>query len=201
MFAFNVIFLVGVFCTIADVNAEDKSESTDYKYLRLDHVRRRPSSGAWVIDAPCYQGRDTRQKSYKIRDMFVDPCNYNPCIFVAGQVYNITTAFTPLKEVSGGHVNVEVYMPNRNPAHEWLPYPGFKTLNLCDQLRGGVSCPLKARQEVYFRSSLFLRKGDTLLSILPKHVDLRWIVRDDSGNVIFCAIIQTCNSKACILDG
>ena len=65
--------------------------------------------------------------------------------------------FYPLKEVSGGHVNVEVFVPNRNPAHEWLLCPGFKTLNLCDQLLGGVSCPLKARQEVYFRSSLLLR--------------------------------------------
>ena len=198
MFAFNVIFLVGVFCTIAGVNAENKSESTDYQYSPLDHVQRPPSSH-WVLYIPC-DDDDTPEKSYRITDMYVDPCNHHPCIFVAGQVYNVTTAFIPLKEVSGGHVNVEVYMYN-SPAHEWLPYPGFKTLNLCDQLLGGVSCPLKTRQEVYFRSSLLFRKGDTLLSILPKVVVIRWIVRDDSGKIISCSFIHACNSKECKYNG
>ena len=201
MFAFNVIFLVGVFCIIAGVDAENKSESTDYReYYYPRGVVKMPPSAHWVFDAPCYDDRATREKSYIISVMYVDPCNHRPCILVAGQVYNITTGFIPLKEVSGGHVNVEVFMYN-SPAHMWLPYPGFKTLNLCDQLLGGVSCPLKARQEVYFRSSLLLRKGDTLLSIFPKHVDLRWIVRDDSGNVIFCTLVQACNSKDCIFNG
>ena len=203
MFPFNVIFLVGVFCTIAGVNAENESESIDYKYTPRGVVKIPPSSD-WFFGDHCYQDRATRKKSYIIRITVVDPCKhppYSPCMLVAGQVYNVTTGFIPLKEVSGGHVNVDVFMRNRNPAHEWLPYPGFKTLNLCDQLLGGVSCPLKARQEVYFRSSLFLRKGDTLLSILPKHVDLRWIVRDDSGNVIFCTLVQACNSKECIFSG
>ena len=195
MFAFNVIFLVRVFCTIAGVNAENKSESTDYQYSPLDRVQR-PLSSLWLHDFPCYEFPETPEKSYKITSMYVDPCNHHPCIFVAGQVYNVTNAFIPLKEVSGGHVNVEVYMYN-SPAHEWLPYPGFKTLNLCDQLLGGVSCPLKARQEVYFRSSLLFRKGDTLLSILRKLVVLRWIVRDDSGKIIYCSFIQACNSKEC----
>ena len=199
MFAFNVIFLVGVFCTIAGVNAENKSESTDYQLSPLDYGQMPPSAQG-VFELPCYQDGDTSLKSYKLSAMFVDPCNHGPCILVAGQVYNITTGFIPLKEVSGGHVNVEVFMYN-SPAHEWLPFPGFKTLNLCDQLLGGVSCPVKARQEVYFRSSLLLRKGDTLLSILPKQVDLRWIVRDDSGNVIFCTSVQACNSKECIYNG
>ena len=197
MFAFNVIFLVGVFCTIAGVNAENKSESTDYQHSPLARVQMPPSS-QWTFDIPCYMlDSDTPEKSYKITDMYVDPCNHQPCIFVAGQVYNVTTAFIPFKEVSSGHVNVEVYMYNRNPAHEWLPYPGFKTLNFCDQLLGGVSCPLKARQEVYFSFSLLLRKGDTLLSILPKKVILRWIARDDSGKIISCSIIIACNAKEC----
>ena len=197
MFAFNVIFLVGVFCTIAGVNAENKSESTDYQYSPLQRVQRPPSAQS-TIDVPCYVWHsDTAEKSYKITDMFADPCNHRPCIFVAGQVYNITAAFIPLKGVSSGHMNLEIYMPNRNRAHEWLPYPGFKTLNLCDQLLGGVSCPLKARQEVYFSFSLLLRKGDTLLSILPKKVLLRWIARDDSGKIISCSIIIACNAKEC----
>ena len=199
MFAFNVIFLVGVFCTIAGVNAENKSESTDYQYSPPGAVQFPPSSN-WAYNDVCYQDMVTPQKSYVVRVMFIDPCNHRPCILVAGQIYNVTTGFIPLKEVSSGHVNVEVYMYN-SPAHEWLPYPGFKTVNLCDQLLGGVSCPLKARQEVYFRSSLLLRKGDTLLSILPKHVELRWIVRDDSGKVIFCTWLQACNSKECIFNG
>ena len=205
MFAFNVIFLVGVFCTIAGVNAENKSKRRHYKVLPYKYVPKGvlqfPPSSHWVVNGNCYEDRATREKSYVMTMVYIDPCNHKPCILVAGQVYNVTTGFIPLKEVSGGHVNVEVYMPNRNPAHEWLPYPGFKTLNLCDQLLGGFSCPLKARQEVYFRSSLLLRKGDTLLSILPKLVDLRWTVRDDSGKVIFCSIIEACNSKECIFDG
>ena len=196
MFAFNVIFLVGVFCTIAGVNAENKSDSTDYQYSPLDHVQRPPSSH-WLVDIPCYEDPATPEKSYKITSMYVDPCNQLTCIFVAGQVYNVTAAFIPFKEVSGGHMNFEVYLPNPNPAHTWLRFPGFKTLNFCDQLLGGVSCPLKARQEVYFRFSLFFRKGDTLLSILPKGVDLRWIVRDDSGKIISCSLIIACIGKEC----
>ena len=197
MFAFNVIFLVGVFCTIAGVNAENKSKSTDYQNSWLARARR-PSS-QWVYEFPCYDFPETPEKSYRIADMYVDPCNHHPCIFVAGQVYNITTALIPFKEVSGGHVNVEVYMYN-SPAHEWLPYPGFKTLNLCDQLLDGVSCPVKAQQKVYFKSSLLFRKGDTLLSILRKTVVLRWIVRDDSGKIISCSFIEACNSKECKMD-
>ena len=195
MFAFNVIFLVGVFCTIAGVNAENKSESTDFQYSPLDRVQRPPSSHRLVV-IPCYEDPTTPERSYKITSLFVDPCNHRPCIFVAGQVYNVTAAFFPFKEVTGGHVNVEVNMYN-GPAHEWLPYPGFKTLNFCDQLLGGVSCPLKARQEVYFRSSLLFRKGDTLLSILPEVLCIRWIVRDDSGKIISCPFIHVCNSKEC----
>ena len=204
MFAFNVIFLVGVFCTIAGVNAENKSKSTHdevlpYKYVPTG-VLQFPPSSHWVLNGNCYEDRATREKSYVMRMAFIVPCNHKPCILVAGQVYNVTTGFIPLKEVSGGHVNVEVLLPNPNPARWWLPYPGFKTLNLCDQLLGGVSCPLKARQEVFFRFSLLLPKGDTLLSILPKLVDLRWIVRDGSGKIIFCSIIEACNSKECIFN-
>ena len=200
MFAFDVIFLVGMFCTIAGVNAENKSESTDFQHSPLDFVTIPPSSRQ-VSDWLCYQDLVTPQKSYVMGGMVVDPCNHWPCILVAGQIYNVTNSFIPLKEVSGGHVNVEVLVPNRNPAHWGLPFPGFKTLNLCDQLLGGLSCPLKARQEVYFRSSLLLRKGETLLSILPKRITLRWIVRDDSGKVIFCSRIEACNSKECISNG
>ena len=178
----------------------NKSKSTDYQYSPLRNGKM-PQSSQYVLQALCYQDRATHQKSYVIERMNIDPCNHDPCILVAGQVYNVTNGFIPLKEVSGGHVNVEVFMRNGNIAHMWLPFPGFKTLNLCDQLLGGVSCPLKARQEVYFRSSLLLRKGDTLLSILPKRVGLRWIVRDDSGNVIFCSNMEVCNSQECIYDG
>ena len=202
MFAFNVIFLVGVFCTIAGVNAENKSESTEYKITPLEYGPR-PPSAQYAFHFPCFfEFQPTWKKSYLTTAMFVDPCRHTnkpelPCIIVAGQTYNVTNGFFPLKEVSGGHVNVEVFVPSRNPAHEWLPFPGFKTLNLCDQLLGGVSCPLKARQEVYFRSSLLLRKGDTLLSILPKVLQLRWIIRDNSGKAIFCTLMEACNSKEC----
>ena len=207
MFAFNVIFLVGMFCTIAGVN-ENKSKRRHYKVLPYKYApygigQMSPLTRS-VLPIPClYQYQATWQKSYVITGMAVDPCRHtnkpdlDPCIIVAGQVYNVSNGFIPLKEVSGGHVNVEVYMPNRNTAHVWLPYPGFKTLNLCDQLLGGVSCPLKARQEVYFRSSLLLPKGDTLLSILPKVLQLRWIIRDNSGKAIFCTLTEACNSKEC----
>ena len=205
MCAFNGIFLVGMFCTIAGVNAENKSESTDYHSSPLDYGPLWPSSAQDVFHLrnfpfPCFsESQATRQKSYISTTMYVDPCRHYhiPCIIVAGQIYNVSNGFYPLEEVSGGHVNLEVFMYN-NPAHMWLPFPGFKTLNLCDQLLGGVSCPLKARHEVYFRSSLLLPNGDTLLSILPKLLTLRWIIRDNSGKPIFCRLMEACNSKECI---
>ena len=191
-----------MFCTIGGVNAENKSESTDYHISPLEYGPW-PQSAEWVFPLPCLiEEQATWKKVYLTTRMVVDPCHHTnrpdlkPCIIVAGQIYNVTNAFYPLKEVSGGHMNVEVFMYN-SPAHWWLPFPGFKTLNLCDQLLGGVSCPLKARQEVYFRSSLLLRKGDTLLSILPKVLTLRWIIRDNSGKVIFCTLVEVCNSKEC----
>ena len=203
MFAFNVIFLVGMFCTIAGVNAENKSESTGYHMSPLAYGPW-PQSAEPVVPLPCFmESQATWKRSYLTRTMVVDPCHHTnrpdlkPCIIVAGQIYNVTNGFYPLKEVSSGHMNVEVFVPSRNRAHWWLPFPGFKTLNLCDQLLGGVSCPLKARQEVYFRSSLLLRKGDTLLSILPKVLTLRWIIRDNSGKAIFCTLMEACNSKEC----
>ena len=112
----------------------------------------------------------------------MNPCDNSRCIMSPKQEYNMTVRFTTDKALTGGSLMVFL---SQGDNHK--DYKGFKPVDVCKNLLGGESCPLKSNHTVSLRFPLFLPTAP--LKSLPDILTFTAMVTnhdDPSGKPLMC---------------
>ena len=135
----------------------------------------------------------------------VEPCNATNklCVVQANKSYKIILGALFKYMVKDGQVNVYA-LTHRS----LIPFPGFKSFDMCDRLFVGGPCPLEpSRTGASFRLNLAFPNKGSMHKLLYDHggplrfrvIHIRVEVKNSLGAIIYCNELYFCYEKPCHL--